>query len=514
MDEDNMNVNDSESVIDDINACEPNSLGTDTFLGEDSAQVTEEIPAEDKHVGFMELLRANAAENAPDIYAENDYKAEYKEKMKELKKEYKKQKKAEKAARRAESDELYGETPSKPHIGLTILISSLVTLLICAIVFVLLLVVPNTQNSFFAHLCKKYTITARDRYPSQPSQKIGDNTIEPGSNITIQVEGDSSVEAVYAKAANSVVGVEVRALSGQKWEQQTETVISQGSGIVYSEDGQILTNYHVISDAMNTNTRAIASNYKVVVYFDTSLSEEYEVVNVIGYDESCDIALLKVEAEGLTPVEFGDSDELAVGETVIAIGSPGGLEFMNSVSEGVISGLQRNITSSSTGNTIYDLIQTTTAINPGNSGGALLNTKGELVGVCVIKIVDSSYEGMGFAISSNTAKMIAESILKYGRYVKAMLGVSVNTAYNKAAADKSGWPAGAYVAEVEKDSPASRAGFRADDIICELDGIRVNSYDDLRRLLTHYSPEDSVNVKLYRSSTDEYIDTTVVLGAS
>lgn len=436
---------------------------------------------------------------------------DYREEMRRLKAAYKAQKQEE---RRRQILDTQSSGNSGSHTGRTIVVSVVSTLLVLVVAFWVLLYCPSQNNSFFHYLVKKYASSVQNPYPKQDDVSVGGEDVSPGDNVTITVDGEISASAVYAKAAKSVVGIEVRQLSGSKWEVVTETVVSQGSGVVYSEDGQIMTNYHVIESAVNTKTGSLSSNYKVVVYFNTDLAEYYEATSLIGYDADNDIALLKVEAKGLHPVEFADADALIVGDPVIAIGSPGGLEFMNSVSEGIISGLDRDITSSSTGVTVYELIQTTAAINPGNSGGALLDREGRLIGICVIKIVSESYEGMGFAINSNTVTRIIDSFLEYGRYVKPVLGVEVDTRYDAEAADNKGWPAGAYVATVTEGGAAQEAGIKAEDIICEIGGERITQFSALRKILLRHSPEESVTVRVYRTSTDEYLDFTVVLDAS
>lgn len=485
-----------------------NEVASDT-ASENAEETQKEFPENDnEEAGDAE----NFNESAPQRGAEMLFSTaeDYKTSIKRLKKEYKERQKAEKNARKAAKAATSSGTS---HTVLAAVISSVVTLVIVAGAFLIMTRVPSEQDSYFTHLVKKYATTPAQNYPSDKGTEIGGQKIEGGSSVTIEVSGEASVAAVYAKASKSVVGIEVCQRSGPRWETKSETVISQGSGVIYSEDGKIITNFHVIESAMDTAKGTMASDYVINVYFDTDLSEKYQVTNVIGYDIDCDIALIKVDVTGLAPMEFGDSDKLSIGETVVAIGSPGGLEFMNSVSEGILSGIERDITSSS-GTVVYDLLQTTAAINPGNSGGALLNAEGQLIGICVIKIVSEDYEGMGFAITSNTAKLIAESLLQYGRYVKPVLGVEIDTRYDAAAAANAGWPTGAYVNSVTAGGAAEKAGIKADDIICEIGSERIKNFSNLRKYLLRYSPTDSVKLKIYRASVNEYIDITVNLDAS
>ncbi len=458
-----------------------------------------------------EFMQESEVLPSQDIPEEAQDPLDYKEEMRRLKQAYKAQRKEEKRKLQEEESACY-----RPRTFRTVLISVLSTVLILAILLGFMAYFPSQKQSVLAHIVRKYVAAVQNPYPTQDDVTLGGQAVKPGDDVTIQVDGNYSASAVYAKAGKSVVGIEVRQLSSNKpWVQDAEeVVVSQGSGVIYSEDGMIITNHHVVEMAINQSTRSFDNNYKVVVYFSTDLTAYYTAGALLGYDADNDIALIKVEAKGLTPAEFADADALEVGEPVVAIGSPGGLEFMNSLSEGIISGLDRDITSSSNNVTVYELIQTTAAINPGNSGGALLNREGKLIGICVIKIVSESYEGMGFAINANTVTRIVDSFLQYGRYVKPVLGVEVNTLYDAQEADSKGLPIGAYVQKVTAGGAAARAGIRPNDIICEIGGERIVKFSQLRKYLLRYGPEDTISVKVYRTSTQEYMDITVKLHAS
>jgi serine protease Do len=250
-------------------------------------------------------------------------------------------------------------------------------------------------------------------------------------------------------------------------------------------------------------------NYEVRVYLKTDLSEFF-VASIVGYDTVTDLAVLKIDVTGLAPVEFADSDEVMVGDIAIAIGSPGGLEFMNSVSKGIISGVNRNIVMGS-GSSAYDLIQTDAAINPGNSGGALLNSEGKLIGISAIKIVSTDYEGMGFAIASNTIADIVEKLIRDRIVIRPALGVTVNTNYNNTIARQYGYPVGALVYQVMRGSAADKAGMRENDIIVEFAGNRVNNFYELRKELLKFAPGDEVTIKVFRPSSEKEIELKVVL---
>ena len=341
------------------------------------------------------------------------------------------------------------------------------------------------------------------------SSKNGSNTSSPitssvsGSNVNINIDetAESVVEAVAKKVTPSVVGIRtttsVRSFFGSSNESTGE-----GSGVVYSADGYIITNYHVISGAVTNK-----SGSKIEVFTDTLDSDSYEAT-VVGYNISTDLAVIKINAKGLTPAEFSDSSKLKVGQYVITVGNPGGLEFMDSVTYGVIIGLNRVVSSDSD----VKLIQTDAAINPGNSGGALVNTKGQLVGINSSKIVSEEFEGMGFAIPSNTVAEICKNIIEKQNDPEPYLGISVSEKYNSSVLKYYGYPSGAVVSSVADGSPADNAGLAKGDIITEFGGTEITEYSMLESLLQKCKPGDQVSVKIYRSG--RYYSTTVTIGSN
>ncbi len=437
---------------------------------------------------------------------------EIKASLKKVKAEYKSLKAAQREAKERERERT---GRSGRRVLLTVIISVLSSVICCMLLFVFMFLFPSRDTSLFATLAKKYagTRTVYTNDTSSPS-KVGDNEIAPGSEVTINVEGEFSAAAAYAKASESVVSIVTVRIGTGTDGKPTETPIAEGAGVVVSEDGEILTNHHVISSVIDTKTGGIAAGTKIYIYFDSPISRPYQAVSIVGYDQEFDLAVVKIERTGLKPIEFFDSDKLTVGESVIAIGSPGGLEFMGSVCDGIISGLKRTVVSSDSGATLYDMIQMTAPINPGNSGGAVVNSKGQLVGISVIKIVADNYESMAFAISSNTAARIIKSFRQYGRYVKPLLGVTINTLYGWRDADENGWPLGSLVVEVSEQSGAFKAGILPEDIIVEIGGSATPDYTSLRTNLLKYAPDDEVVFKVYRPSEDKYYEFTVKLTAA
>ena len=293
---------------------------------------------------------------------------------------------------------------------------------------------------------------------------------------------------------NSTVGI-TTSVTTNFWGYQTTAAVS-GSGFILTEDGYILTNFHVIED----------SNSITVTAYDGTTYD----ATVVGYDESNDIAVLKVEAEGLTPVVLGDSDDLNVGDTVVAIGNPLG-ELTFSLTSGVVSALDREVTMSS--GVTMDLIQTDCAINSGNSGGALFNLYGEVIGITNAKYSGSgssgqaSIDNIGFAIPINSVRNIVESIIENGYIVKPYIGVSVTDV--SAETQSYGLPQGAAVKEVTEGSPAEQAGLQVNDIITRVGDTEITCSDDLVSLVKECQAGDELVMQVYRSG--ETLELTVTV---
>ena len=298
---------------------------------------------------------------------------------------------------------------------------------------------------------------------------------------------------VYAQNVNSTVGIRT-SITTNYWGYQTQAAAA-GSGFILSADGYILTNYHVVED----------SNSITVSLYDGT---EYDAT-LVGCDESNDIAVLKIDAEGLTPVVLGDSDNLNVGDQVVAIGNPLG-ELTFSLTTGVVSALNREVTLSS--NVTMNLIQTDCAINSGNSGGALFNLYGEVIGITNAKYSSSSssseasIDNIGFAIPLNHVKNIVKSIIETGSITKPYIGVTVSSVSSEA--QGYGLPTGAAVRSVEADSPAAKAGLEENDIITEVDGTAINSSTELVNYVGEKTPGDELTFKVYRQGEELELTTT------
>lgn len=324
-----------------------------------------------------------------------------------------------------------------------------------------------------------------------------------GSNVNINVDetAESVVEAVAQKVTPSVIGIRTTT-SVRSFFGGNSSSTGEGSGVVYSSDGYIITNYHVISSAVTNK-----SDSKIEVFLDSVNSKSYEAT-VVGYNISTDLAVIKIDATGLTPISISDSDNLKVGQYVITVGNPGGLEFMDSVAYGVISGLNRVVSTDSD----VKLIQTNAAINPGNSGGALVNTKGELVGITSSKIVSEEFEGMGFAIPANTVSTICKNIIDKQNDPEPYIGITVSEKYTASVLKYYGYPAGAVVLSVAEGSPADNSGIAKGDIITEFNGKEIDEYTKLEEYINECQPGKKVSAKIYRSG--RYYTTDITVGSN
>jgi len=332
-------------------------------------------------------------------------------------------------------------------------------------------------------------------FPWVANQSIGTQT---GSNqTTVQVPTNlvdiqSQVEEIANKISPAVVKIVSTTQIIDPFFFQSIPQQGLGSGVIIRSDGLILTNNHVIADA--TKIEVTLSNGK------TYKGE------ILGTDPTSDLALVKINATDLPAATLGDSSKVKVGEFVIAIGNPYGLD--HTVTLGVISAVERNIDTGDS--TMYGVIQTDAAINPGNSGGPLVNLKGEVIGINTM--IYQNAQGLGFAVSSNTAKRVIDSILKTGSVKWPYLGVKVTTMTQELAnAYNIKYTEGAFVADVVVGSPAYIAGIRKYDIITAVNDKAIKTSDDLISTIRNYSPNDKVNITVSRNG--KIMNFEVVLGS-
>lgn len=344
------------------------------------------------------------------------------------------------------------------------------------------------------------------QYSAQRSSSQGTEA-EPVSTMATEVKAENSnaLEAdtstvlstsqIVQKVSDSVVEIRTEVEKSISPLQKIKGEAA-GSGVIVSEDGYILTNNHVIEDAQEIHIRL-----KDGTLYDATL---------VGTDPSTDIAVIKVEATDLPYTEMGDSTSLLVGDDVVAIGNPLG-ELGGTVTNGIVSALDREV---EIGGELMNLIQTNAAINPGNSGGGLFNAKGELIGIVVAKSSGNEVEGLGFAVPINTAKEVAEDLIRFG-YVtnRAEFGISVIDVTDARSAFMYRVPGtGVYIAEVKQDSAAQKAGLQVGDGIIKIGDEKVSTSKEVHNQMKKYKAGDSVTLTILRDS--EEISVEVILQES
>lgn len=309
------------------------------------------------------------------------------------------------------------------------------------------------------------------------------------SQVSLTNYSDTAIYAAQ-KALPSMVSISVE--YDVNYMGMKKAVAGSGSGVILSEDGYILTNNHVISSADSSSFYQVsdAKSIKVKIYGDDT---EYSA-EIIGTDSQTDLAVLKIDKTGLTPVEFGDSSSVQIGEFVLAIGNPYNLDY--SVTAGIISALNREMTVE---NTTYNVIQADCAINSGNSGGALVNSKGEVIGITTLKLAGDGIEGVSFAIPVNETVPIYKELIEKGKISRPFVGIS-GIDLDEATAIRNGLTKGIYVDSVVSGSGAEDAGIMAGDVIVSFDGKDVSTMDELNAIKNTKNIGDKIEIKLYRKS--------------
>ncbi len=309
--------------------------------------------------------------------------------------------------------------------------------------------------------------------------------------------------SVAQKVLPSIVGIKVEyPVSSIFVQQQQSTASAEGSGIIISEDGYILTNNHVINSSSSSSYYSLGEATKVSVYLYND-ETEYEA-KVVGTDEETDLAVIKIEKEGLQVAELGDSDSVEVGEFAMAVGNPLGMQ--SSVTAGMIGAVDREITDSD-GKT-YKLIQTDAAINSGNSGGALVNSKGQVIGINTLKIASTGVEGMGFAIPINSAKPIYEQLITYNKVKRPYIGISGRD-LSKDVAERNNLPQGIYVVEVDEFSAGEKAGIKAGDVIIKADGQEIKTMTELNSIKNEHQIGETMTITVSRDGKEKDLKITL-----
>ena len=311
--------------------------------------------------------------------------------------------------------------------------------------------------------------------------------------------------AASNKVLPSIVGIKIEFAVNSIFNRGTSVSSAEGSGIIISEDGYILTNNHVVNSSSSSSFYEVeeASKVTVKLYNDDT---EYEA-KIIGTDEQTDLAVIKIDKTGLTAAELGDSDGVQVGEFAMAIGNPLGLS--SSVTSGIISAVNREVTDED-GNT-YVAIQTDASINAGNSGGALVNSQGQVIGVNTLKLSGTGVEGVGFAIPINSTKDIYSDLIQYNKVKRPYIGITGSdiTEETIKANPTFDLKEGAYVRSVEDYSPAQKAGIKVGDIIIKADNETVESMDDLNEVKNSHQIGDKMTLTIYRDGKESTVELTL-----
>ncbi len=341
-------------------------------------------------------------------------------------------------------------------------------------------------------------------------------TVQTSSGTTSNLISLSNYSNTAVFAANkilpSIVGIEVSytATSNSIFgfgTPQTSTATATGSGIIISEDGYILTNNHVV-DTSSSNSYSYydisdATSVKVKLNSGTYGDDATYDAKIVGKDSQTDLAVLKIDKTGLTAAEFGDSDQALVGEFVMAVGSPLGLD--TTVTQGIISAVNREVESEGTK---YTCIQTDAAINSGNSGGALVNSDGKVIGINTLKLSGSGVEGIGFAIPINSTLDVTNQLIDHNKVLRPYIGIS-GISLDETTAKKYNLTVGVYVKTVQNFSPAEKAGLQSGDVIVKADDKDITTMDELNEIKNSHKIGDTMKLKINRKGEEKDITITL-----
>ena len=398
----------------------------------------------------------------------------------------------------------------KVSVGLIAVIAVLAVLCFGSLITSIVLLSNENQNnidsgsySFFGSSPYNYyepddsTDETTESQPKHEESDYSDKADESyeGLNLNSKPKDKNSdkynSETAINKISDSVVGV-LCYLDDNFDENEPD---SQGSGIIISSDGYVVTNSHVIDN----------SKTDYIIRIATADGKTY-TAGVIGYDERTDIAVLKMDnAKDLKAAAFGKSSEIQIGEDAIVVGNPGGIDFQNSITKGIISAVDREVSNTS----LVKYIQTDAAINPGNSGGPVVNIYGQVIGIATSKIVSEQYEGMGFAIPVDTAKTSIDSLIKYG-YVKGRVKLGITgRSISKYDASQTNMPQGIYVESVERGGPCDESGIKTGCVITEVNGVEVDTFSDVYKILEEFKPGDKIEISYYPPNAELTTDEVV-----
>ncbi len=371
-------------------------------------------------------------------------------------------------------------------ISLALLVSAIVLLVSCG------KTAENKENQSVVEKEQMNTPICQTSFT--PSQPLPDfvQAAESSVNAVVHIKTKVTQSNTYDDFFGALLGQ----LYGYQGQPYGNTKTAYGSGVVLSPDGYIVTNNHVVDGAD-----------EIEVTFNNKVTKS---ATIVGADPSSDLALIKVDAKDCDFLAFGDSDKVHIGEWVLAVGNP--FNLTSTVTAGIVSAKARNIGILGEGSSVESFIQTDAAINPGNSGGALVNTRGELIGInAAIASHTGSYEGYSFAIPSNIVRKVVDDLLMYGETQKAYIGVSIADVTSEFA-EKKGLSSteGVYVSEVVKNGGADMAGIRSGDVIVAINGNKVNTSTQVFEVVGQYRPGDKVDVEVVRNNTTQIFSVTLL----
>ena len=356
----------------------------------------------------------------------------------------------------------------------------------------------------------------REKLVGKTSSSIQTSTSSASGTTTNLVSlSNFSNTSIFAasKILPSIVGIEVSynvttnsffGFGGS----QTSSATATGSGIIISEDGYIVTNNHVVDSSSSNSSYSYyelskATSIKVKLNTATYGEDAVFDATVVGQDSQTDLAVLKIDKDGLTPAEFADSDQAVVGEFVMAVGSPLGLD--TTVTQGIISAVNRQVESDGV---VYTCIQTDAAINSGNSGGALVNSDGKVIGINTLKLTGSNVEGIGFAIPINSTLDVIDQLIDYNKVLRPYIGIT-GIDVDENTAKRYDLVIGVYIQSVENFSPAEKAGLKAGDVIIKADGKDITTMDELTEIKNSHQIGDTITLVVNRNGEEKEISVTL-----
>jgi len=392
-----------------------------------------------------------------------------------------------------EFKEIYGNfNEKKKNDGVlkTVLIAVISSILCTILTIGIIFSVPEVKAKFLS-----------DNGENQKKEKEEINTSSL-EQISLKNYSDTAIYAAN-KVLPSIVGINVEyTVTTNNFFNFTQSGSASGSGIIISEDGYILTNNHIVNSADSSYYYEVseANSVKVYLYNDNT---PYDA-EIVGTDEETDLAIIKINKDGLTPVELGNSDAVSVGEFVLAVGNPLGLQ--SSVTSGIISAVNREVATEE--GVQYSLIQTDAAINSGNSGGALVNSAGKVIGINTLKLSGTGIEGVGFAIPINKTIDVYTQLIENGKVLRPYIGIE-GTDLDEKTANRYNLPVGVYIKSIQDFSAAEIAELKVGDVIIKADGESIKTMDELNAMKNKKNIGDEMTLTVYRNGKN--VDITLML---